>query len=359
MASDRESGYPSESRESPLTDDAEDVIVEPIPRAAAKRRNYQQRSHSMSTFDAAPGQPVVPPILFGRRNHGSDSSLHRYASGLGSSRDLDENERSSYSSPMPPAHQQQPPRVLRTLSQSYQQNTTSDRVGQRRNDTRTNYFDRNNVENIAIAVMVPTNGSGPKSAPPSTAKNPRASDGSASQAPPNAFPQKAYLSTSARDHVQSASQITGMPQHVEVSQMDMLSEQTFHFRHTELLNRKLQLRDMIYYTISPIFRMCGLYVVGSSLNGFGNANSDMDLGLMITNKDPDQRTDAVVVLSSNKRALQDVKFITRMQMILATVPILRMKFTSPFDDIVMDLNANNSVAIRNTHLFCYYSSSCF
>lgn len=31
--------------------------------------------------------------------------------------------------------------------------------------------------------------------------------------------------------------------------------------------------------------MCGLYVVGSSLNGFGNNSSDMDLCLMITNKD--------------------------------------------------------------------------
>ena len=63
-----------------------------------------------------------------------------------------------------------------------------------------------------------------------------------------------------------------------------------------------------------------------------------------------------MVLSSIMRALQDVKFITSMQMILAKVPILRMKFATPFDDIVVDLNANNSVAIRNTHLLCYYSS---
>lgn len=31
--------------------------------------------------------------------------------------------------------------------------------------------------------------------------------------------------------------------------------------------------------------MCGLYIVGSSLNGFGNNKSDMDLCLMITNRD--------------------------------------------------------------------------
>uniref|UniRef100_A0A914UPA9 PAP-associated domain-containing protein n=1 Tax=Plectus sambesii TaxID=2011161 RepID=A0A914UPA9_9BILA len=38
------------------------------------------------------------------------------------------------------------------------------------------------------------------------------------------------------------------------------------------------------------------------------------------------------------------------------VPILRIKFNAPFGDITVDLNANNSVAIKNTHLLCYYSS---
>lgn len=34
-----------------------------------------------------------------------------------------------------------------------------------------------------------------------------------------------------------------------------------------------------------MYVVCGLYVVGSSLNGFGNNSSDMDLCLMITNQD--------------------------------------------------------------------------
>lgn len=33
------------------------------------------------------------------------------------------------------------------------------------------------------------------------------------------------------------------------------------------------------------FSVCGLYVVGSSLNGFGSNSSDMDLCLMITDKE--------------------------------------------------------------------------
>jgi len=31
--------------------------------------------------------------------------------------------------------------------------------------------------------------------------------------------------------------------------------------------------------------VCGLYIVGSSLNGFGTNRSDMDLCLMVTNRD--------------------------------------------------------------------------
>jgi poly(A) RNA polymerase GLD2 len=118
----------------------------------------------------------------------------------------------------------------------------------------------------------------------------------------------------------------------------------------------MQLRDMLYYSVSSIFPRCGLYIVGSSLNGFGNSKSDMDLCLMITHLDLDQKTDAVIVLTTLMRALKGVDFISKLQMILAKVPILRMEFHQPYEDIVVDLNANNTVAIKNTHLLCYYSS---
>ncbi|VBB25612.1 unnamed protein product [Acanthocheilonema viteae] len=141
----------------------------------------------------------------------------------------------------------------------------------------------------------------------------------------------------------------------ELSKLDVLSEEIWYYHkaitQTEgLLNRKLHLRDVLYYAISPVFPMCGLYVVGSSLNGFGTNSSDMDLCLMITNKDLDQRTDAVVVLNMIQSALAETKWVSHMQLILAKVPILRIRFYEPFTDITVDLNANNSVAIRNTHL---------
>ncbi|CAI2318165.1 unnamed protein product [Caenorhabditis sp. 36 PRJEB53466] len=146
-----------------------------------------------------------------------------------------------------------------------------------------------------------------------------------------------------------------------LSRMDVLSEKIWDYHNKvaqtdEMLQRKLHLRDMLYTAISPVFPMSGLYVVGSSLNGFGNNSSDMDLCLMITNKDLDQKNDAVVVLNLILSTLQYEKFVASQKLILAKVPILRIKFAAPFDDITVDLNANNSVAIRNTHLLCYYSS---
>ena len=50
-----------------------------------------------------------------------------------------------------------------------------------------------------------------------------------------------------------------------------------------------------------------------------------------------------------------IPVVQEQTLIEAKVPILRIKFTGPFSDIIVDLNANNVVAIRNTHLLCYYA----
>ncbi|VDD86664.1 unnamed protein product [Enterobius vermicularis] len=144
-------------------------------------------------------------------------------------------------------------------------------------------------------------------------------------------------------------------------EQDCLSEKIWEFHRkslqTELmLARKLHLRDALYYSIATIFPMCGLYVVGSSLNGFGSNSSDMDLCLMITDKELDQKVEAATILQNVKDSLRTACYIRELQLIPAKIPILRMKFEVPYDDIVVDLNANNSVSIRNTHLLSYYSA---
>lgn len=45
------------------------------------------------------------------------------------------------------------------------------------------------------------------------------------------------------------------------------------------------------------------------------------------------------------------------QLIHAKVPILRMRFNDPqFSDIRVDLNTNNPVSIKNTHMMFYYAT---
>ncbi|KAK0424674.1 hypothetical protein QR680_008786 [Steinernema hermaphroditum] len=149
----------------------------------------------------------------------------------------------------------------------------------------------------------------------------------------------------------------------QVSKMDVLSEQIWYFHkditQTEAtLHRKMTLRNHLYSVIKMAFPMSGLYIVGSSLNGFGNNSSDMDLCMMITNKDIDQRTDAVVILNHVMNCLSNSEIIREngLKLIIAKVPILRIKFNAPYEDITVDLNANNAVAIKNTHLLSHYST---
>ena len=75
-----------------------------------------------------------------------------------------------------------------------------------------------------------------------------------------------------------------------ISRMDILGDNIclYYEKVTQAegtLFRKLRLRDALYYRIAHYFPVCGLYIVGSSLNGFGNDKSDMDLCLMITNQE--------------------------------------------------------------------------
>ncbi|KAB7494107.1 Poly(A) RNA polymerase gld-2-like protein A, partial [Armadillidium nasatum] len=99
--------------------------------------------------------------------------------------------------------------------------------------------------------------------------------------------------------------------------------------------------------------MCRLFVVGSSLSGFGANSSDVDMCLMVTPRDLDQRNEAQAVLRLLQRELNNCGFVEKMELITAKVPIL--KFRDLRTKIDVDLNCNNSVGIRNTHLLNAYS----
>ena len=121
----------------------------------------------------------------------------------------------------------------------------------------------------------------------------------------------------------------------------------------EMYVKKMKLRDALYEVMRGVFPYCGLYVVGSSMNGFGSHTSDMDLCLMLSYNDIDQKKEATEILRILHKALKKCSFLRELTLIRAKVPIL--KFVDKVSEVECDLNINNSVGIRNTHLLNAYS----
>ncbi|KAM7311626.1 poly(A) RNA polymerase gld-2 homolog A [Ixodes scapularis] len=121
----------------------------------------------------------------------------------------------------------------------------------------------------------------------------------------------------------------------------------------EMYSQKMALRNKVYRILQRIFPLCGLYVVGSSVNGLGSNSSDMDMCLMLTDSEVDQRNEAILVLRLVSNSLNQADFVTKSEIIYAKVPIL--KFSDRGSGVEIDLNINNSVGIRNTQLLNCYS----
>lgn len=142
------------------------------------------------------------------------------------------------------------------------------------------------------------------------------------------------------------------------TEWDGLSKQVWdtfckHQQTNETFFKKLKLREKIFKVIRNVLPSCRLYVVGSSLSGFGADCSDVDMCLMVTPGDLDQRTEATAVLRLLQRELNNCGSIKKMELIRAKVPIL--KFRDSGYQVDVDLNCNNAVGIRNTHLLNSYS----
>lgn len=103
------------------------------------------------------------------------------------------------------------------------------------------------------------------------------------------------------------------------------------------------------------FPISGLQVVGSTMSGFGSNTSDVDMCLLIRGSEVDQRFEAVDKLQVLNGALSGTNWLDKVEMIYAKVPIL--KFRDPRRQLEVDLNCNNFVGIRNTHLLYGYSQA--
>ncbi|NXX50159.1 GLD2 polymerase, partial [Tricholaema leucomelas] len=152
---------------------------------------------------------------------------------------------------------------------------------------------------------------------------------------------------------------------------DKLSQQILEWfqvcqQQTCDLNRKELCRAELQREIKKIFPRSRLFLVGSTLNGFGTHSSDGDLCLVLKEEpryqllffhfktfQVNQRTEARYILSIIQKhfATRLCNYIERPQLIRAKVPIVK------FRDKVrqFDLNVNNVVGIRNTFLLRTYS----
>ncbi|XP_070072975.1 poly(A) RNA polymerase gld-2 homolog A isoform X2 [Drosophila takahashii] len=126
------------------------------------------------------------------------------------------------------------------------------------------------------------------------------------------------------------------------------AQQTRHVYKT-----KMRLWRSIYSMAMTTYPRYGLYLVGSTISYFGSKCSDMDICMLAcTNPNMDPRMEAVYHLQLMKELLNRSNMFQDFNLIEARVPILR--FTDRRHKVEVDINFNNSVGIRNTHLlYCY------
>ncbi|KAJ8953350.1 hypothetical protein NQ314_007359 [Rhamnusium bicolor] len=115
---------------------------------------------------------------------------------------------------------------------------------------------------------------------------------------------------------------------------------------------KINLWKNIFLYIRKCLNSYGLFMVGSTMSGFGLESSDIDMCLLTKPCTNDPRLDSLHHLNSIRHLLVKYGLTAEPELILAKVPIL--KFKDKETGFEIDLNCNNSVGIRNTHLLhCY------
>ncbi|KAH7712833.1 PAP/25A associated domain-containing protein [Aphelenchoides avenae] len=356
-----ESGYLSESHHSPPTDNRfsdrrqrrEDsrhhFYGPPQPQSTGTFRNDRSQMMGQPFWASGENDPAL------RYFSGFNAASHAYDGSPGSSYSPSVHSRqssprgfrqASHRNYQPPGQRQSPMSAFYGVAQT---SSSHDHLDYRRNSTlRYRGFADDGSDSAAAPANFRKSTSSTSVVPPSTTS----SSAQASTSTPSSGSRKLSLVVDDVSHELSY--------RLENMLFDSLSEQIARLHESvtqpeELYQRKLELRPKILEAIQTTYEMAGLYIVGSSLNGFATGKSDMDMCLMLQKEEMDQRIEAREILQSIMPDLEGLEFVTSVQLIPAKVPILRMKFAAPYDDIVVDLNANNPVGIRNTHLLNYYS----
>uniref|UniRef100_A0A8C5RTF8 polynucleotide adenylyltransferase n=1 Tax=Laticauda laticaudata TaxID=8630 RepID=A0A8C5RTF8_LATLA len=139
---------------------------------------------------------------------------------------------------------------------------------------------------------------------------------------------------------------------------DKLSQQVLELfqacqQQTYDLNKKELCRTQLQREIQQIFPNSRLFLVGSSLNGFGTRSSDGDLCLVVKEEPVSTGKKHLYKMLQEVFIFFTASYIERPQLIRAKVPIV--KFRDKVSCMDFDLNVNNVAGIRNTFLLRTYA----
>ncbi|XP_025989876.2 poly(A) RNA polymerase gld-2 homolog A isoform X2 [Solenopsis invicta] len=153
-------------------------------------------------------------------------------------------------------------------------------------------------------------------------------------------------------------QLTSTPNNlVAGSSWDDLSEQIWrkfitHQQTEATYKKKMMLWKHLNTYVKTLHPNYCVFVVGSTMNGFGSNDSDVDICLLVKHKEMDVRCIAIEHLMEVLKHLKQNDFVEQLEIIHAKVPIIT--FFDAARKFKVDMNCNNSVGIRNTHLlYCY------
>ncbi|CDW61057.1 Putative poly(A) RNA polymerase Cid13 [Trichuris trichiura] len=136
----------------------------------------------------------------------------------------------------------------------------------------------------------------------------------------------------------------------------------FYYQSVQPRHKLIEKLRVVHYLETYMWRhpsiKANICVVGSSVNGLGSQNCDIDLCLVDNSEMPDEvgdRDTALNTLRKVQRFLQKpASPVFKVKLIPARVPIIRCKFRLPWNYSV-DINWNNVHGICNTHLLHHYS----
>ncbi|XP_011638103.1 poly(A) RNA polymerase gld-2 homolog A-like isoform X1 [Pogonomyrmex barbatus] len=116
--------------------------------------------------------------------------------------------------------------------------------------------------------------------------------------------------------------------------------------------KKIMLWKHLNTYFKSIHQHYNIFFVGSTMNGFGSNDSDVDICLLVKDVDVDNRDMSLHHLLEIYDNFSQCDFVDRLNLIHARVPIIT--FYDTVRKFKADMNCNNSIAIKNTHLlYCY------